>query len=234
MEDQEARELIHAVNKTLQEEPKKYTMSRYSIILSLNIVFNRIGITEISIQEIVNLMKKNITLFMEQHFDINDEINIFGYYNYTHDNEEDRKLFSEYMKELRQHYKAIIENAKIENLRSILINKDSWAQDLYEYVSNSDLLTQKTFFSRLDLDILIELINSSSNEKIIKFKNVVVNKVYPFSNIKDYYSADKDSIDAFVSKLNNYYNEIKDTKKIRSIIIKDLIKELKNISSRLS
>lgn len=171
---------------------------------------------------------------MEQHFDINDEINIFGYYNYTHDNEEDRKLFSEYMKELRQHYKAIIENAKIENLRSILINKDSWAQDLYEYVSNSDLLTQKTFFSRLDLDILIELINSSSNEKIIKFKNVVVNKVYPFSNIKDYYSADKDSIDAFVSKLNNYYNEIKDTKKIRSIIIKDLIKELKNISSRPS
>ncbi len=230
MEDGEALELLTAVNKLLIDEPKRYKPANYSQILYYNIVFNRLKVTATDVLGVVESMNNNVMLF-----EISKGYDTFGWIGSSLGEENDQKLFDEYIKLLREHLETYQQMDNINTLNSIFDNFETWTVELNNYVIKYDyaILSQKGFLSKMDFGKLLSALKQSSSKQITDFRSEVTHGVYKFSNIKEFYQADKEVIGKLISELTAYKVEIDDKMKMKANNVKYLIKDLESIFSRL-
>lgn len=230
MEDGKAKDAIDNVIMSIKDDPKHYDIVNYSKILSHVITLNIIGVTSIEISDVLKIMKKNIKIF-----EVNSDFDIFGFGNPFNEKEEQQQ-YSEAINELKEEFKRIKEQAKINTLKSIIINSKDWTKNLYNYVQKNrdEFLLQRTFLGFINFNELVNAIKFSSSAQITDFRSIINHIIYSFDNLNEFYKADKEIIDNLRNDLVNYINEIEDKQKIKANNIKYLINDLKRISEKLS
>lgn len=229
LEDGEVKSLIEGVYKSLVDEPLKYNISAYSKILTLNIFLNRIGIQSVDIWDIVTIMKSNLEKFTpDNNFDA------FGFLSSDFGNDDDMELYTKCIGDLNRYRINYYEQINEKNINAVLENYETWTGELIKYYreNENNLTSQKAFLKLINYTKLIDAIKCSSSGQILNFRRVI-GSVYSFSNIKDYYASDKETIDILIDELKSYAEEIKEFQKIRNYNLQNLIKDLENISQRL-
>lgn len=232
MEDQEAADLMGLINRALQNEPKKYHLSSYSRILYFNITLNTIGIQAVSIADIVELMKNNIKCYVD--IDMDHSFNIFGYAN-SFEDKDNQKLYGEHIKELYDYINDYNEVNKQDKIAAMFSDPNTWDITFNRYVMENEgkIYGERAFLSKLDLEVLLELIKGSNIEQIQNFRTIILH-IYRVSNISDFFSTDAENIASLIVELNNYFDEIIDKQKIRATNIKFLIQNLTIVLEKLS
>lgn len=98
-----------------------------------------------------------------------------------------------------------------------------------EKISNQ-AMGRRAFISLFSSDELLDFIKKSDNETFGDFRSLV-NRVYSFSNIKDYFEEDKESIEKLINELEKYSEKCES--KTKRKLIEWFIDYLKEILSRL-
>ena len=101
--------------------------------------------------------------------------------------------------------KDIDSNSKPKNDTFIeqLLDDDNWSIKFYEYIKEikNKTMQEKKFFSTLDYKKIISKL-MKSNVKDVYYFNYSLNYIYDFSNLKDYYISDLQSLKDFQNELN--------------------------------
>jgi hypothetical protein len=230
MEDSEAKNLILTINKILKDDPKKYKVTSYSKILYLNIVLKRLKVIDINIDDILQTMINNLSSL-----EVEDTFNTFGWNNSSFEDKEDTDYFSKCIEMLSQEVKYNKEKNNTEGLNSVFKDGENWADQLNKFVNEreNEFLNQKGFISKMDFNKLLSAIIQSPSNDITTFRRIILHSIYKFSNINEYYMADKEPIQNLRDEIEIYYKKIKDKEKLRAHNLKYLIDNLNNILERL-
>lgn len=119
-------------------------------------------------------------------------------------------FFSDESANINQKYldmlkKDIDSNSKSKNDTFIeqLLDDDNWSIRFYEYIKEikNKTMQEKKFFSTLDYKKIISKL-MKSNVKDVYYFNYSLNYIYDFSNLKDYYISDLQSLKDFQNELN--------------------------------
>lgn len=231
LDDAKATDLLININMSLVESPEKYCVSNYLDIIALNITFQRIGLFQGELDNVMNTMKSNL-----KNTDTAYEFNVFGWTHSNFDDKEDTTLYERCINELQTHLETIQKEKSLDKLNSIFDDSDGWAEKLLDYARENEnkILSQRAFISKINYDVLLRAVRTASINSISTFRGLLMQVIYRFNNIKDFYVADKETIDVLSTKISQYYDEIKATQKIRAQNIKYLINDLKRLSERLT
>lgn len=122
------------------------------------------------------------------------------------------------------------EKMNTQNTINGIFNDDNWGKLLKEYCesNNSNFLNKKEFAYILDIDLIGKNIRNKSIEEIYEFW-YSLQKVYNFSNIKDYYENDKLKL----IELKNKLESIKKIDKVKKFVINKVIDFLEDVISNL-
>ena len=102
---------------------------------------------------------------------------------------------------------VIVERQEEKYLNDIdyIFEGEDWGVNLYNFVSdnmnNNKILNDKAFISKLNIDKLIKLIDKSNSKNLYYFK-YTLDHIYGFSNLKDFYKQDKESVDNLISRID--------------------------------
>ena len=91
-------------------------------------------------------------------------------------------------------------NKNIINLKEIFEAED-WGIKLNEYLREVDCINKKQFLSEFDVETLIEKIKNSNSKNIYNFK-YCIDKIYNFSNLKDFYINDLENLKQLIEGLD--------------------------------
>lgn len=229
MNDVDVAKLINNVNLTLEKDPGKYHTVHYSKILMHNITLSRLGVINNTVENVLEIMKSNI-----EKLNIKHTFDTFGYARYI-ENEKDALKYTKCIKELNNKTKLYQEERDNNTLIDIINNIDNWADKLYKYavINANQIIEKKAFLSILEYDKLINAIKSSTSMQIFTFRQTILNVVYKFSNINEFYKSDMGIIVEVINELNRYYCEIKSKEIIKANNIEYLINDLNNILRKL-
>lgn len=122
------------------------------------------------------------------------------------------------------------ENNDIKKSINDIFNSDNWGIELKEYCEKNDskFMTEKKFAYILDIDLIIKNIKSKNIEQIYEFW-YALQKVYHFSNIKEFYENDKEILVNLKYKLS----DIKEIDKVKEFVINKIILFLDDVISNL-
>lgn len=223
LEDSEITTLLKKLLKELNDNkyPKK---SFPKIILTLSYIENLNYETKIIdriICKIRSIVRKNKLEFndfdLRAHF-VNDE-NIL-------------KIYNKHIKTITECIIEVHDEKYQSDINYILQSKD-WGLTLYNFVSdsknNNKILNDKSFISKLNIDKIIELIDKSNSKNLYYFK-YTLDHIYSFSNLKDFYKQDKESVDNLISgidKLDSSNYGV--TKKEAIIYLKEKLIQVSNL-----
>ena len=223
LEDSEITTLLKKLLNELNDNkyPKK---SFPKIILTLSYIENLNYETKIIdkiICKIRSIVRKNKFEFndfdLRAHF-VNDE-NILKIYN----------------KHIKTITKCIIEvhDEKYKSDINYILQSKDWGLTLYNFVSdsknNNKILNDKSFISKLNIDKIIELIDKSNSKNLYYFK-YTLDHIYSFSNLKDFYKQDKESVDNLISGIDKLdSNNYGVTKKEAIIYLKEKLIQVSNL-----
>ena len=117
--------------------------------------------------------------------------------------EEVAKIYNTHVEEFKEKIKStnIIENQK--SIEKALESKD-WGIELYDIVKErrQTYLNKKEFMKEFDIDKIIGKIKESDSNNIYYFK-YCLDAIYDFSNLKEYYSEDKENIEKLIKALDD-------------------------------
>jgi len=232
IEDEEVLELINEINETLKCDPNKYNITVYLNIITLNIKFNRLGIQLKDIKEIMDLMKNNMKELKPEK---NNSFDIFGWSSSDFETKEDSKLFTECANELNNYLNDVNNETVINKLNYFLNDQETWSKSVDEFIQDKEmmLIDKRAFVSLFDFESLVKSIKNARNNQIIEFR-VALRKIYNFANIKDYYLDEKEYVDKLIDELKKYSLQLVYNQKIKNNNLKYLIKDLEEISRKLS
>lgn len=107
---------------------------------------------------------------------------------------------------------------------------DNWGKQFKDYCDEnfSEFLENKRFANILDIDQIISNIENKNIEQIYEFW-YGLKKIYDFSNLKDYYSDDKD----ILTKLKNKLYTLKNIDKVKLFAVNKIIAFLDDVIAKL-
>ena len=230
-DDKKVLYFINEVNKSLENEPCKYSISLYSKILYLNIEFNRIGIQKKDISHIIKVMKNNIRIKNEKASDIDT----FGFNYAEFEEESDIRQYTDAIHELKEYYSQYKISVKINDINKIFDDKNNWDNLLYEYTyeNKNKFLSNNSFFKLIDVDRLMKALKKASCNQILNLRKSI-RTVYDFQNLNEFYMDDKTNIENFKKQLENYIGEIKEDSKIKTVNLEYLKNDLQDKLDKLS
>lgn len=196
----EDKEIATMLKKLLKEiDMDKYQIRIFpKIILTLSYIENLNYETEI-INKIIDKMKNKI---IERKY----KFSFFDLEAHFVNDEKIKKIYSNHIKSIT---KDIIKDEKEKYLSDIdyIFECSDWGNKLYTFVCDKNnynkILNSKEFMSRFNMNKLASLINKSDSKNLYYFK-YSLDRIYNFSNIKDYYEGDRDNI----IKLNSLIGEL--------------------------
>jgi hypothetical protein len=221
--DLEDDAIIEHMNEILMNlENNKYEISIYPKIIILFIKVKNMGFNAIHLKKCIEYMKINIQKSSQHDITFNDHIIDY----------ESQQIVEEY-NELTQDLKIIkkgIENSNKKNtINSIILKKDGWAMNLFDYYNNNEtkFINDKQFMKLLDIDNLSDVIRTSKTKDIRDFGKIL-NSVYNHDII--HFSEDKESLEKLLQNLDNIIIDNNISKKYSNDF---LITTLKEIIKRL-
>lgn len=225
MEDEEILDNIERLKAKL--EKGEYLISYYSKLISIMVKIVTIGYNEKILEDVTEIMKNNIKRATEEQI----KEAKFVRYGVMSETEKEKEMFDKYMVPLRNILKEKKSSVKQTELDLICESKDNWGDQLENYylIKDGEILNSRKFLKEFNIKRILELIIDSNNCNLSSFRRTI-NSVYGFSNIKDYYLDDYDSI----VELEKGINEILNNSKIKLGISKkynltQLDEDLKNI-----
>ena len=206
-EDEEVSALIEQLKKEIEED--KYAFSNYQSIIGQLMVLEYWGHNIGDMNSLINSMNKNIEN-SEELVDIERRSYSFE------DNPELRKQYDEYIDRLKLTAGNKNQLIKAGELLQYM-NCDNWAEELLDYCNkhHNDFLSRYAFIDLLNIDTLLEKINTCSTKDMYLIKDIFAT-VYRASNINEF-----------------FVNDIKDIKRFREALAKMNIKGInKSISKK--
>lgn len=118
----------------------------------------------------------------------------------------------------------------IQSTLDSIFNSDDWGQKLKGYceLNSSKFLAEKRFIYIFNVDLILKNIRTKSIEEIYEFW-YALQKIYNFSNIKDYYENDKIKLVEFKKKLES----IKRIDNVKKFVVNKIVLFLENVISNL-
>lgn len=122
------------------------------------------------------------------------------------------------------------ENNDVQKTINDILDSVNWGIELKEYCEKNDskFITEKKFAYILDINRIIQNIKSKDIEQIYEFW-YALQKVYHFSNIKEFYENDKEILINLKDKLTT----IKENDKVKKFVINKIVLFLENVISNL-
>lgn len=122
------------------------------------------------------------------------------------------------------------ENNDAKNSVDSIFNSNDWGIKLKEYceINNAKFLSDKEFAYILDIDMIVSNIKDKSIEEIYEFW-YSLQKIYSFSNIKEFYESDKGKLIELKTAIEN----IEDIDKVKKFVINKISKFLEDVISNL-
>ncbi|WP_238907461.1 P-loop NTPase fold protein [Clostridium sp. YIM B02506] len=225
IDDSMAIQCIEKINEKLIDNG--YSYSLYPLIISRYLSFNNMGM-EIDIKNIMVIMKNNITKLSDN---ANFEPYLFGYYVA----DEIKSEFNSLMADLQDYSNSNSNNNRLNKINTLLNTNDTWAQELYKYITKNAfaIREQNKFLSGFNIDILFEILIKTSNGNIIHFTNSL-KFIYDRGQINFYYKDDEENIRLLKNKLNGYMDLENNNEKIKRYNLDNLVKDLEKYLSQLA
>lgn len=145
------------------------------------------------INEIIDAMKDKLE---------GQKIEYIDFHEFVH-SEKVAIIYNKHVEEIREKINAtnVIENKK--SIEKAFESKD-WGIELYELVKDNrqQYLNKKGFMKELNIETIITKIKESDSNNIYYFK-YCLDVIYDFSNLSEYYSADKENIEKLIKALDD-------------------------------
>ena len=189
LEDDEIKNAMQEILVNIKANKYNYKLFP-KIIYSLSCIENLNFEKEI-IQEIITEMGKYIE---------NNEIDYIDFHFFTRD-EQVTKIYNKNIKYIKDKMAFSSKNKNIINLKDIFESKD-WGVKLNEYIREQDCIEKKQFLNEFDIDTIVEKIKNSNSKNIYNFK-YCIDRIYNFSNLKDFYINDLEKMEQLIEKLKD-------------------------------
>ena len=152
-------------------ENKKFAFDVYETIVSYFINLEEIGFNEDYLDEIIEIMKKNI-----QENDENDKINFYS--TQIIDDEKKRTRYNQVMNQLKAEVDKLNNKSYYDKLGGIL-DEPNWSKELYLYVYNNckKIIEKDVFLSIIDIEHFSQKLASAS-PKDISMVRTIINAIY--------------------------------------------------------
>lgn len=183
------------IKKAMQEILINIKSNKYSyklfpkIIYSLSCIEN-LNFEEKLIQDIINEMGKYIE---------NNEVDYIDFHVWARDGQV-AKIYNKNIKYIKDKIELSSKNQKSINLKKIFESED-WGIKLNEYVKEQDCINEKQFLNEFDIDTIVEKIKKSNSKNIYNFK-YCIDRLYNFSNLRDFYINDLEKMRNLIEKLD--------------------------------
>lgn len=145
------------------------------------------------INEIIDAMKDKLE---------GQKIEYIDFHEFVH-SEKVAMIYNKHVEEIKEKINAtnVIENKK--TIEKVFESKD-WGIELYEFVKENrqQYLNKKGFMKELDVEVIVAKIKESDSNNIYYFK-YCLDAIYNFSNLSEYYLADKENIEKLINALDN-------------------------------
>ena len=195
LEDKEISDLLNELAKEIDDN-KYYIRIFPKIILTLSYIESLNYETE-KINDIIDKMRTKIckTKFKFKYLDLNSHFIT---------NKKVLDIYNQHIKDIEVDIAERQEEKYLSNIDNIFESKD-WGVNLYNFVFDSKnknkILNDKKFLSKFDINKIIKLIDESNSKNIYYFK-YALDRIYSFSNLKDFYGQDKESVNNLISRIN--------------------------------
>lgn len=188
----------------------------YSVFLKSYIAFNYSKLKELILDYSKNISSIN-NLFFRQTIAQLDSDSINEYNSFI--NDFNRRIEEKH----QQHTEA--------NLNTLILDIDRF----YKYVWENDslFLNKKKFLSLIKITEIMKFITNANNKDITTFRHILKN-IYRFSNIKEYFIQDIQSLEELYKEIKKYKEDKSiENKKIKKLIIDWLLNDLIEILNQL-
>ena len=111
------------------------------------------------------------------------------------------KIYNKNIKYIEDKLENSCKNQNIANINEIFKSED-WGIKLNEYVREQNYINKRQFLNEFDIDIIVEKIKNSNSKNIYYFK-YCIDRIYNFSNLKDFYISDLEKMEQLIGKLND-------------------------------
>ena len=160
------------------------------IIYSLSCIEN-LSFEEDVIQDIINEMGKYIE---------NNEVDYIDFHVWVRD-EKIAEIYSKNIKYIKEKMELSSKKQTTINLKEIFDSED-WGIKLNEYVKEEDYINKRQFLNEFDIDTIVKKIKNSNSKNIYNFK-YCIDRIYNFSNLKDFYINDLENMGRLIEKLDD-------------------------------
>lgn len=189
LEDDEIKNAMQEILVNIRANKYNYKLFP-KIIYSLSFIEN-LNFGEEIIQEITNEMEKYIE---------NNDVDYIDFHVFTRD-EQVAKIYNKNVKNIKEKMEFSSKNQNIINLKEIFESED-WGIKLNEYIREQDCINKRQFFNEFDINTIVEKIKSSNSKNIYNFK-YCIDRIYNFSNLKEFYINDLEKIEQLIENLNS-------------------------------
>lgn len=193
-ESDELKNALEGLKQNLIDN--KYNIQLYPKILSKLSCLLSIEFEKDLIEDIINTMKEIIK---------DSDINYIDFHAFI----DDQKVLDIYNLKV-QEFNLIIKENKIDKYKTkieLLLEQENWAEELNDYVyennKNGVFINERGFLAKLDIDMIVSNLKESDNKNIFCFK-YAIERVYNFSNLKEYFSEDLDNLNKLIDELNKF------------------------------
>lgn len=183
------------IKSAMQEILINVKANKYSYKLFPKIIYSLSCIENLNFEkEII----KNIIEEMGKYIESN-EVDYIDFHVWARD-EQVAEIYNKNIKYIKDKIEISSQNQKSINLKEIFESED-WGIKLNEYVKEQDCINKKQFLNEFDIDTIVEKIKNSNSKNIYNFK-YCIDRLYNFSNLKDFYINDLEKIKKLIEKLD--------------------------------
>ena len=189
LEDEEIENAMQEILINIKANKYNYKLFP-KIIYSLSCIEN-LNFGEKIIQEIIKEMGKYIE---------NNDVDYIDFHVLARDDQV-AKIYNKSIKYIEDKLENSCKNQNIANINEIFKSED-WGIKLNEYVREQNYINKRQFLNEFDIDIIVEKIKNSNSKNIYYFK-YCIDRIYNFSNLKDFYINDLEKMEQLIGKLND-------------------------------
>ena len=222
-------ELDALINKIFEDvENNIYAIDIYPEIIAQFITFEKIGFN-LNIDQLVLCMKDNI--------EASEGTDMWLFVRNLHQMDNDDLVkYNNYINQISNNIEIRKNDVFKYEINNYILKNEKWSKEFLEYVNSkkNDFLNRHKFFALIDLAVFFKSIESGDSNDIINISSAI-KSVYNFSNIKDYYENDLESIRTIYNKIRKLlYDSVGDLDKIKKYNIQILSNQLDQYIKKLS
>ena len=184
------------IKSAMQEILINVKSNKYSYKLFPKIIYSLSCIENLNFEEEII---KNIIEEMGNYIESN-EVDYIDFHVWARD-EQVAEIYNKNIKYIKNKMEISSQNQKNSNLKEIFESED-WGIKLNEYVKEQDCLNKKQFLNEFDIDSIVEKIKNSNSKNIYNFK-YCIDRLYNFSNLKEFYINDLEKIKKLIKELED-------------------------------